>query len=154
MGTTHTLAFAVLHKHMLFGPRKELLTHQCIKKQTYKSRFNTEIKQDGYSAARPTQKCGSNRNPTVEPQPNSFSIQNLPTQSASYSTGFSNSDASVVCMALHRVLTWLNCERLLSFHRSANMINCNMVYLSLFWHMHYKVMLHEMHKINFHSSGC
>ena len=37
------------------------------KQQIYKSRFNTEMKQDEYYTARPTLKHWSNRNRTVEP---------------------------------------------------------------------------------------
>ena len=63
------LGSAVGHNHTfkLFSPREGLLLIHASKQETYKSRFNTEVKQDVYSVAKPTLKRWSNRSPTVEP---------------------------------------------------------------------------------------
>ena len=47
---------ATLYARFLCEPT---LTHQCIEKQTYKSRYNTELKLGEYSAARPNCNAGA-----------------------------------------------------------------------------------------------
>ena len=65
----HNLALesAVVHKHTSYSVRVKDFQHiDTSNQRTYKSRFNTEMKRDEYSTARPTQKRWRNRNPTVE----------------------------------------------------------------------------------------
>ena len=65
--TALALGSAAVYKHTSYSvPMNDFQLTNALKR-TYKSRLDTEMKQDEYSTARPALKRWSNRNTTVEP---------------------------------------------------------------------------------------